>query len=133
MQTLAIGSSRSAAERAGLRVRAHLIALTVLGGALAGVAGFIDLSRFGSTALAGHGNDGLTAVTAVVIGGTLLEGGYISVSGTVWGAALAVILQSGLVIVGVPSFWQLIAVGVVLLIAVMLDRFSSKHVNSTFT
>ena len=65
---------------------------TVLGGALAGLAGFIDLSRFGATAINGHANDALGAVTAAVIGGTLLEGGHISITGTIWGAALAVIL-----------------------------------------
>jgi len=127
MRTQAIGSSRAAAERAGLKVRQHFIVLTSLAGGLAGVAGFFDLTRFGSTALAGHANDSLAAVTAVVIGGTLLTGGYISIIGAVWGAALAVILQTGLVITGVPSFWQLIVVGVVLLLAVVIDRTTSKR------
>src|SRR3954454_9228652 len=98
-----------------------------MSGAMDGLAGFIDLARFGSTALGGHNNDALAAVTAVVIGGTLLTGGYISIIGTVWGAALAVILQTGLVIAGVPSFWQLIVVGVVLLLAVVIDRTTSKR------
>jgi ribose transport system permease protein len=127
MRTQAIGSSRASAERAGIKVPRHYIILTSLAGALAGVAGFVDLARFGSTALAGHANDSLAAVTAVVIGGTLLTGGFISIVGAVWGAALAVILQTGLVIVGVPSFWQLIAVGVVLLLAVVIDRTTSKR------
>ena len=127
VNTQAIGSSRAAAERAGLRVRHHYIVLTTLSGALAGLAGFIDVSRFGSTSLAGHNNDALAAVTAVVIGGTLLEGGHISVIGAVWGALLAVILQTGLVIIGVQSFWQLIVVGLVLLIAVIVDRVSARH------
>jgi len=122
LRTQAIGSSRLAAERAGIRVRRQLISLAVLGGTLAGVAGFIDLARFGSTAIGGHANDALGAVTAAVIGGTLLEGGRISIAGAVWGAGLAVILQVGLVILGVSSFWQLIVVGVVLLVAVLLDR-----------
>jgi len=125
LRTLAIGSSRSAAERAGIRVRGHLLGLTALGGALAGLAGFIDLTRFGSTVLSGHANDALGAVTAAVIGGTLLEGGKVSIAGAVWGAALAVILQAGLVILGVSSFWQLIVVGAVLLVAVMLDRLAA--------
>jgi ribose transport system permease protein len=127
LHTQAIGSSRTAAERVGLRVRARLLTLAMLGGALAGLAGFIDLSRFGSTSLAGHANDALGAVTAAVIGGTLLEGGRISIIGTVWGAALAVILQGGLVIVGVSSAYQLIAVGTVLILAVGLDRLSSRR------
>lgn len=125
MRTQAIGSSRTSAERSGIRVRAHLLSLAVLGGGLAGMAGFIDLARFGSTALQGHANDALGAVTAAVIGGTLLEGGRISIWGAVWGAALAIILRAGLVILGVSAFWQLIVVGAVLLVAVLLDRLAA--------
>jgi len=131
LRTQAIGSDRGATERAGIRVRGQLVSLTVLGGGLAGIAGFIDLARFGSTALGGHANDALGAVTAAVIGGTLLEGGRISITGAVWGAGLAVILQTGLVIVGVSSFWQLIVVGGVLLAAVLLDRAAAVRRNRT--
>ncbi|MFT4030378.1 MAG: ABC transporter permease [Protaetiibacter sp.] len=127
LRTQAIGSSRLSAERAGIRVRGQLLSLAVLGGTLAGLAGFIDLARFGSTAISGHGNDALGAVTAAVIGGTLLEGGKISIPGAIWGAGLAVILQVGLVILGVSSFWQLIVVGVVLLLAVLLDRVTAMR------
>jgi ribose transport system permease protein len=122
MRTEAIGSSRTAADRAGIKVPRHLIRLTILAGALAGLAGFIDLSHFASTSIAGHANDALNAVTAAVIGGTLLEGGKISILGAVWGTGLAVLLQGGLVIAGVSSYYQLIAVGTVLILAVGLDR-----------
>jgi ribose transport system permease protein len=127
MRVQAIGSSKTAADRAGVPVRNYLLSLTMLAGLLASMAGFIDVAKFGSTSLAGHGNDALAAVTAAVIGGTLLEGGFISIIGTLWGAALAVILQSGLVISGVSAFWQLIAVGVVLLVAVLLDRVAARR------
>ncbi|WP_306209215.1 ABC transporter permease [Actinoplanes sp. RD1] len=124
-RTVAIGSATSAAERAGIRVPLHLLRLAVLAGLLAGVAGFIDLSHFTSTSLNGHANDALNAVTAAVIGGTLLEGGKVSIPGALWGTGLAVILQGGLVIVGVSSYYQLMAVGIVLIVAVGLDRVSS--------
>jgi len=127
MRTLAIGSSQVAAVRAGIQVPRHLMRLTITAGALAGLAGFIDLTRFASTAISGHGNDALNAVTAAVIGGTLLEGGKISMLGTLWGTGLAVILQGGLIIIGVSSYYQLIAVGVVLIIAVALDRVTSSR------
>jgi ribose transport system permease protein len=127
MRTQSIGSSRTAAERAGINVKRHYIQLTMLGGALAGVAGSVDLARFGSTALIGHGNDSLAAVAAVVIGGTMLQGGYISIAGAVWGSALAVILQQGLVISGVQSFWQMIVIGAVLLFAVVFDRITVQR------
>jgi ribose transport system permease protein len=124
MRTEAIGSSRLSAERVGIKVPGHLLRLTILAGALAGLAGFVDLSHFASTSLAGHANDALNAVTAAVIGGTLLEGGKISIPGAVWGTGLAVILQGGLVIAGVSSYYQLIAVGTVLILAVGLDKIS---------
>jgi ribose transport system permease protein len=127
LRVQAIGSSSAAAERAGVRVRTHLISLTVLAGGLAGTAAFIDLTRFASTSLPGHQNDALNAVTAAVIGGTLLEGGSIAIVGTLWGACLAVILQTGLVLSGVSAYWQLIVVGGVLLIAVLLDRISLRR------
>jgi ribose transport system permease protein len=124
MRTEAIGSSRVAADRVGIKVPVHLLRLTILAGALAGLAGFVDLSHFASTTITGHANDALNAVTAAVIGGTLLEGGKISIPGAIWGTGLAVILQGGLVIAGVSSYYQLIAVGAVLILAVGLDRVS---------
>jgi ribose transport system permease protein len=127
VNTLAIGSERSAAVRAGINVKRHVLSLGALAGLLAGTAGFIDIARYGSTAIAGHNQDALTAVTAVVIGGTLLEGGRVNIVGAVWGALLAVILQTGLIVIGVPSYWQLIAVGTVLIVAVGLDRLRAQR------
>lgn len=124
VQTVGIGSSRVAASRAGIRVSRHLIALTVIAGALAGLAGFVDITHFAGTTIEGHSNDALSAVTAVVIGGTLLEGGRVSIPGAVWGTGLAVILQGGLVIIGVSSYYQLMAVGLALIVAVGIDRGS---------
>ncbi|WP_417563896.1 ABC transporter permease [Microbacterium sp.] len=126
-RTLAIGSLRLAADRSGIRVGRHLLVLAVITGALAGISGFISLSMYGATTVTGHPNDALAAITAVVIGGTRLEGGRISLAGAVWGAALSIILQGGLVVMGVPSFWQLAAVGTVLIGAVVLDRIQQKR------
>jgi ribose transport system permease protein len=122
LRTLAIGSNRTAADRAGLRVSSHLVKLTVIGGLMAGLAGFVDLCTYGATNVNGHGLDGLAAVTAVVIGGTALAGGRVSFPGTFWGALLASVLLTGLIVIGVTSFWQQVATGLVLIAAVTLDR-----------
>jgi ribose transport system permease protein len=127
LRTLAIGSLRLAAERAGLQVPRHLFSLAVLCGLLAGIAGFVDLSHFATTTVNGHTNDALAAITAVVIGGTRLEGGKVSLPGTLWGTGLSVVLQGGLVVIGVAPFWQLIAVGTVLIVAVCLDRIRFRR------
>jgi ribose transport system permease protein len=122
LHTLAVGSSLTSAERAGIRVDRHIIRVYVLAGALCGLASLLDLSRFATTNVAGHTNDALAAVAGAVIGGTSLFGGRASVIGSVFGALLAVILQSGLVAVGLTPFYQQVAVGVVLIIAVYADR-----------
>jgi ribose transport system permease protein len=127
MRSLAMGSSRAAAERSGIDVRQHALRLTMLAGAFAGLAGFIDIARFGATTTSGHTNDALGALTAVIIGGTLLEGGRVSIIGAIWGTGLAVILQEGLVVIGVQAFYQLIAVGAVLIVAVSVDRFRYRR------
>jgi ribose transport system permease protein len=127
VRTLAIGSLRLAAERAGLQVPRHLFSLAMVCGLLAGVAGFVDLSHYASTTVNGHTNDALAAITAVVIGGTRLEGGKVSIPGTLWGTGLSVVLQGGLVVIGVAPFWQLIAVGTVLIAAVCLDRIRFRR------
>lgn len=122
LHTLAIGSSLTSAERAGLRVARHTVAVYVLAGGLCGFASLLDLSRFATTNVSGHTNDALAAVAGAVIGGTSLFGGRASVVGAVFGALLAVILQTGLIAVGLTPFYQQVAVGVVLITAVYADR-----------
>jgi len=126
LHTLALGSSREAAVRTGVRVRAKVTTLFVLAGGCAGLSGFIDLGRYASTNISGHQTDALAAIAGAVIGGTNLFGGRISVWGAVFGALLAVILQDGLVVVGLAAFYQLIAVGIVLIIAVSLREFAGS-------
>jgi ribose transport system permease protein len=129
MRLLAMGSSREAAERSGLNVRMQVIVLFAVVGALAGVAGVIDLSRFGTTNVGGHQTDALAAIGAAVIGGTSLYGGYIGMGGALLGTLLAVILQNGLVIVGLSPFYQLIATGLVLIAAVYIDQQRKRRGN----
>jgi ribose transport system permease protein len=120
--TLSTGSSRVAARRAGLRVEYHLVKLFALVGIVSGYVGFIDLARFSTTNVGGHQTDALQAIAGTVIGGTGMFGGVISIGGAVIGAMLAVILNSGLIIIGVQAFYQLIAIGVILILAVFIDQ-----------
>jgi ribose transport system permease protein len=124
--TLAIGSSSLAAERAGLKVRTQTLKLAGIAGLLAGIAGFISLSEYAATTTQGHLSDPLAAVTAAVIGGTSLAGGRVSILGTIWGTALAGILLGGLVTIGVLSYYQLVAIGSVLIVAVAIDQFRQR-------
>jgi ribose transport system permease protein len=122
LHTLAIGSSREAAGRAGINVPRHVLSLFVLMGAFAGLAGILDLSRFATTNVGGYQTTAMGAIAAVVIGGTSLFGGRASVGGSMVGALIPLVLATGLVIVDVDSFYQLIVVGMILVIAVYLDQ-----------
>ncbi|MBK0418783.1 ABC transporter permease [Leucobacter sp. CSA1] len=119
---LAMGSNQRAAHRVGIRTMRNTIGVFVLSSALAGLAGFVDLARYSTTNISGHTNDSLAAIAAALIGGTLLTGGRINFLGAVLGAFLAIILQSGLVIINLSPFYQTIAIGIMLLVAVSLDR-----------
>lgn len=124
--TYAIGSNAEAARRAGIRVRRHLITVYALSGLLAGVAGDLSLARFQTTTIAGHTTDNLSAIAAVVLGGTSLFGGIGTMSGTVIGVFIPTVLQDGFVIVGIQPFWQSVAVGAVLVAAVFTDQWRRR-------
>jgi ribose transport system permease protein len=122
IRTLAIGSDSESAIRAGISVKRHVFLIFVLSGILAGLAGFLDITRFGSTNILGHSADALAAIAAVVIGGTSLFGGRASIGGSLSGALIPVVLGTGLVIAGLPFYYQQAVVGVILLIAVYIDQ-----------
>jgi len=124
--TYAIGSNAEAARRAGINVDRHLIKVYGLSGFLAGMAGMVSLARFATTTIGGHSTDNLAAIAAVVLGGTSLFGGIGTVLGTVVGVFIPAVLQNGFVILGVQPFWQQVAVGAVLIVAVYIDQLKRR-------
>jgi ribose transport system permease protein len=124
--TYAIGSNVEAARRAGVDVDRHLIKVYGLAGVLAGLAGFMSLARFSTTTIGGHATDNLAAIAGTVLGGTSLFGGVGTMGGTVIGMFIPVVLQNGFVITGVKPFWQQVAVGAVLIVAVYLDQLRRR-------
>jgi len=124
--TFAIGSNAEASRRAGINVPRHLIKVYALSGLLAGLAGFVLLARFTTTTIEGHGSDNLQAIAAVVIGGTSLFGGRGAIFGTVVGVFIPAILRNGFIILGIRPFWQQVAVGAVLILAVYFDQVKRR-------
>ncbi|MEO6115310.1 MAG: ABC transporter permease [Pseudolysinimonas sp.] len=120
--TTAVGSNPEAARRVGINVRGHLLKVYALQGALAGLAGVLSLAYFTTTTITGQTSLNLAAITAVVIGGTSLFGGRGSVLGSAVGVFIPSVLASGLIIVGVQSYWQNVALGLVLVAAVFIDQ-----------
>jgi ribose transport system permease protein len=127
--TLAIGSNEEAARRVGLDVRRHLLKVYIVGGTASGFAGFLSLAYFSTTSVGGHATDNLQAITAVALGGTSLFGGVALILGTVIGVWIPAVLQNGFIIIGVNPYWQLIAVGIVLVFAVWVDQLRRRGQN----
>ena len=124
----AIGSDPAAARLAGIPVGPRVFLAFVLSGAIAGVAGAIWLSYFGSVdAIAGVGYE-FQVIAAVVVGGVAIFGG----SGTVLGAALGALLlntiDSALIVLNVSSAWSFAIAGALLLAAIALDRLLSVRI-----
>jgi ribose transport system permease protein len=127
--TLAIGSNEEAARRVGLKVERHLLKVYTLGGLASGLGGFLSVAYFSTTSIAGHSTDNLSAITAVALGGTSLFGGVATIIGTVIGVWIPAVLQNGFIIVGVQPYWQMVAVGIVLILAVYSDQLRRRSRN----
>jgi ribose transport system permease protein len=122
----AVGGNERAARLTGLNVGRIKIAVYTLAGALAGVAGLIVTARLDSAQPnAGLGYE-LDSIAAVVIGGTSLSGGRGSVAGTVLGCLIIGVLNNGLFLLNVSPFWQQVVKGLVILLAVALDKMNSR-------
>lgn len=118
----AIGTNRLASQLMGIDVSGYTIAVYALCGFLASVAGLIVAGRIAAaSSQAGVGLE-LPAIAAAVLGGTSLFGGSGSILGTLVGAVILQVLFSGLILLGVPFFYQLVATGVVLILAVAFNE-----------
>ncbi len=120
--TYAIGGNREAAIRAGVPVDRHTILLYMLSAFTAGVAGILHTARFsGGSSIAGEALL-LSSIAAVIIGGVSMFGGHGTVVGTIIGALIIAVLITGLVFLNVQPFWQFIVIGIVVILAVIIDQ-----------
>jgi ribose transport system permease protein len=126
-EILAAGANARAAELSGVPVGRVIIIAHTLSGVLAASAGLMLMTRLGA-AMPSVGQDWLLpSFLAPVLGGTLLSGGAISVVGTILGALLVATIRSGILILQVGNFWLQLFLGVILLLAVMLDRYRTVY------
>jgi ribose transport system permease protein len=120
--TYAIGGSRVASLRAGVPVDRMTILIYTLSAVTAGLAGCLYTARFaGGSAIAGEPLL-LNSIAAVIIGGVSMFGGRGNVMGTVIGSLIIAILVTGLIMLGVDPFWQFIVIGIVVILAVLIDQ-----------
>jgi ribose/xylose/arabinose/galactoside ABC-type transport system permease subunit len=122
-----VGDNETAARAMGVRVERLKAQLYALSGGLAGLAGLVFSARVNAGDPTAGISYELTAVTATIIGGTNLFGGRGSIVGTVIGALIMGVLQNGLNLLAVSSYYQQIAIGSVLVLAVWLDRLRRQE------
>jgi ribose/xylose/arabinose/galactoside ABC-type transport system permease subunit len=120
--TYAIGSNRQATLLSGINVSKYLIFIYAISGLTAAMAGLTEMSRIGSGQPAGGTGYELDSIAAVVLGGTSLLGGEGTILGTLIGALIIASLRNGLNILNIYAFWQQVAIGVIIILAVFADQ-----------
>jgi len=117
----AVGGNTAAARLSGINVDKTLITVYTISGLMAGLAALMLAGRTNSGfPTAGSGYE-LDAIAAVIIGGASFSGGSGSVGGTAIGVLLIAVLRNGLVLLNVPTEWQIVAIGLVIIGAVFVD------------
>ena len=123
-QAYYIGGNARAAKLSGINVDRTVFSFFVIMGLLSGLAGALLASRLNTAVvLAGQGVE-LKVITAVVLGGASLSGGVGTIVGAFLGVLLMALLQNAMIIAGISPFYQLIVVGMVLLLSVGLDQLA---------
>lgn len=123
----AVGGNVTAAEYSGINVKRVLMTPYIIGGVLAAFCGIVWVARLGSaTPILGQ-NFELDAIAATALGGASMSGGVANIGGTLLGVFMIGVIQNGLNLLGVNSFWQYVAKGVIIIIAVMIDILRKKY------
>ncbi|MDO4594633.1 MAG: ribose ABC transporter permease [Tissierellia bacterium] len=122
----AVGGNEKASFIAGIKTDKVKIAIYTISGLMASIAGLILTSRLNSAGPQAGASYEMDAIAAVVLGGTSMTGGKGSLTGTLIGALILGVLNNGLNLLGVSSFYQQIVKGAVILLAVLVDRKRNK-------
>lgn len=123
----AVGGNVTAAEFSGIKVTRVKFIVYLYTGIMAGIAGIILASRmYSGQPTAGEGAE-MDAIAAVVVGGTSMAGGSGKLGGTLIGALIIGVLNNGLNLMNVNSFWQTVVKGIVILLAVTTDYLRNRN------
>ncbi|GAA3174521.1 hypothetical protein GCM10017688_27300 [Streptomyces ramulosus] len=122
----AIGGNEEAARLSGIHVKRRKLVIYALSGLFAAVAGIVLAARLTSAQPQAASGYELDAIAAVVIGGASLSGGSGKASGTLIGALILAVLRNGLNLLSVSAFWQQVATGLVIAVAVLLDTLRRR-------
>lgn len=126
VQIYAVGGNQRAARLTGIKVNRVLLFVYGVSGLLAGLAGIMSASRlYSATGMLGSGYE-LDAIAAVILGGTSFTGGIGTIPGTLLGALIIAVLNNGLTLLNMSYFWQLVVKGLVIIVAVTIDRLRRR-------
>ena len=126
-QIIAVGGNEEAARLSGINTDRVKICVYAISGLLSSVAGFVLIGRVGAAEPIGGTGFELQAIGAAVIGGASLFGGEGNPVGSLVGALTLGAMQNGLTLLNVPSFWQFVATGAVVILAVFVDQATRKR------
>lgn len=121
-QVLATGGNRNAAEFTGINTKRIKFQVLLISGMVASVAGMLYAGRLQSGRFQWGSGDELSAIAAVILGGTSLFGGFGSIIGTLFGALLIGLINNGLILAGLDSSQQQVVRGAIIILAVALAR-----------
>ena len=127
----AIGGNPTVARLAGIDIKRYQLGIYAVSGLAAGLAGMILAAR----TMSGQPSSGtqgleLEVVTAAILGGCALSGGKGTIGGTLLGMLILGVLSNGMILTSVPTFYQLLAKGALLIVAVMMQEFHGRRVGS---
>ena len=124
----AVGNSVEVATLAGIDARRVRIATYAIMGALVGLGSLLYVGRLGSVEITVGIDLGISAIAAVVIGGTSITGGRGSVIGTLAGVFFMAIMKNGILLIGIPSLWERAVVGALIVLSVAADLIINRRV-----
>lgn len=126
-QAYFIGGNRRAARMSGIKVERFLVFTYILSAVLAGVAGMIIGSQYGAASVSFGQNAELRTIAATAIGGASLSGGTGNIPGTVLGVLFLAMVYNAFNMTGVNTYWQDVAIGAMLLIAVFVGEYLKRR------
>jgi len=126
-QIIAVGGNEEAARLSGVNIERVKVTVYTISGMLSSLAGLVLIARIGAAEPIGGNGFELQAIGSAVIGGASLFGGVGNALGSLVGALTLGGLQNGLTLMNVPSFWQYVASGVVVILAVFADQWTRKR------
>ncbi|MCP2352536.1 ABC transporter permease [Nonomuraea roseoviolacea] len=123
----ALGNSPEVARLTGIRTNRLIVGVYTVAGLVYGIAALLLVSRTGVGDPQAGQTDNLDSITAVVLGGTSLFGGRGTVLGTLIGALIVGVFRNGLQLMGVPSIYQTLITGILVILAVTVDQLSRRR------